>query len=189
MGPVWASWAYGMERVCGEIQRAIKARRFIYASIDKAVLQKAQIDMVKLRYHGMKDALTFGKQVQETGDRVGDCACPHPVSILRILILITPCSDHTRKRLLLGPKTSPASTDNLLITRLSRTLAEKFRVSEATAKRVLERVTLTEWRGIRITESGDRIRVAQVVGAAEDSREACWVQVWTNDLLRKCCSC
>jgi hypothetical protein len=172
-----------MERVCGEIQRAIKARRFIYASIDKAILQQAQIDMVKLRYHRMKEELSFGRPVEETGNELGDCmyiqyiVSPPKLTLLGI--------DKKKKRLLLGAKTTPAVTDHLLIARLARPFATKFKVTTSIMENILEQVVFTEWKGIRTMDGGDRIRAAKAMGAAEDSRDACWVQVRDSYRLKR----
>jgi hypothetical protein len=49
-GPVWTAWAYPMERFCGKVNRAVKARRHHYASIDRYVLHTAQLDHIRFRY-------------------------------------------------------------------------------------------------------------------------------------------
>ncbi|CCO34236.1 hypothetical protein BN14_08330 [Rhizoctonia solani AG-1 IB] len=50
MGPVWAYWAFPMERFCGALTRASKSRRFPYSSINRRVLQLAQLSQIKLVY-------------------------------------------------------------------------------------------------------------------------------------------
>jgi hypothetical protein len=50
MGPVWAYWAFPMERFCGAIARANKSRRYPYSSINRHVLQVAQLSQIKLTY-------------------------------------------------------------------------------------------------------------------------------------------
>ena len=64
IGPVWASWAFPMERFCGQLQPAIKSRRYPYASIDKYVLQHAQLGLIRLIY-GLKEALTLKPRPQD----------------------------------------------------------------------------------------------------------------------------
>ncbi|KDQ09486.1 hypothetical protein BOTBODRAFT_84773, partial [Botryobasidium botryosum FD-172 SS1] len=49
-GPAWAYWTYAMERYCGGLQRAIRNRRFPFASLDKRVRDLAQLDQIKTRY-------------------------------------------------------------------------------------------------------------------------------------------
>jgi hypothetical protein len=46
MGPVWAYWAFPMERFCGTLQRAVRSRRFPYASIDRFVTETAQLNQI-----------------------------------------------------------------------------------------------------------------------------------------------
>ncbi|KZT51681.1 hypothetical protein CALCODRAFT_487736, partial [Calocera cornea HHB12733] len=41
-GPVWAYWAFGMERFCGKLQRCITGRRNPYLGIDRFLLHRAQ---------------------------------------------------------------------------------------------------------------------------------------------------
>lgn len=50
MGPVWAYWAFAMERYCGFLARSNKSRRYPYASLDRRVLQVAQLSQLKLLY-------------------------------------------------------------------------------------------------------------------------------------------
>jgi hypothetical protein len=46
LGPVWAYWAFPMERYCGTLQRAIQNRRFPYASASRFVIETAQLDQI-----------------------------------------------------------------------------------------------------------------------------------------------
>lgn len=49
-GPVWASWAFPMERYCGSLQPAIRSRRFPFASIARYVVDRARLTHIKLSY-------------------------------------------------------------------------------------------------------------------------------------------
>jgi hypothetical protein len=49
-GPVWAYWAFPMERFCGRLQPCIKSRRFPFASIDGHVVATAQLSIIKVKY-------------------------------------------------------------------------------------------------------------------------------------------
>ena len=51
MGPVWAYWAFSMERYCSDIMRHIRSRRFPYASINKYVTSRAQLTQISLLYN------------------------------------------------------------------------------------------------------------------------------------------
>lgn len=51
LGPVWAYWAFPMERFCGRVQRNIKSRRFPYASIDTFVTAEARLSHIGMKYN------------------------------------------------------------------------------------------------------------------------------------------
>jgi len=51
MGPVWAYWAFPMERFCGKLLRHIKSRRHPFASIDSYITAVAQLEQIKNRYN------------------------------------------------------------------------------------------------------------------------------------------
>jgi hypothetical protein len=70
---VWAGWAYPTERICGRIQRAVKGRRFPYASIDKYVLHEAQLAVVKLWYPKIREELTLTPKPAQNTHIVGQC--------------------------------------------------------------------------------------------------------------------
>ncbi|KAE9392020.1 hypothetical protein BT96DRAFT_959417 [Gymnopus androsaceus JB14] len=48
--PVWACWAFPMERYCGHLQCCIKSRRYPFASIDNYVTASAQLSHIKIIY-------------------------------------------------------------------------------------------------------------------------------------------
>lgn len=56
MGPVWCYRAFPMECYCGALARANKSRRFPFKSINRRVLQVAQLSQIKLSY-GLTDSL------------------------------------------------------------------------------------------------------------------------------------
>ncbi|KAJ6532446.1 hypothetical protein B0H19DRAFT_1214065 [Mycena capillaripes] len=49
-GPVWCYWAFPMERYCGR-QPGIRSRRFPWASIDRYVLEIAQLTQIQTLYN------------------------------------------------------------------------------------------------------------------------------------------
>ncbi|TRM55459.1 hypothetical protein BD626DRAFT_358155, partial [Schizophyllum amplum] len=50
MGPVWAYWAFPMERYCGRLQTGLRNRRFPWSSLNEYVIAAARLDQVKLRF-------------------------------------------------------------------------------------------------------------------------------------------
>lgn len=50
MGPMWAYWAFPMERFCGSLLPSIKSRKYPFTSLDHRVRDIAQLDQLKLLY-------------------------------------------------------------------------------------------------------------------------------------------
>jgi hypothetical protein len=46
-GPVWASWAFPMERYCGLLNPTIKSWRYPFSSIDRYVTEVAQLTQLR----------------------------------------------------------------------------------------------------------------------------------------------
>jgi hypothetical protein len=49
-GPVWAYWAFPTERYCGQLQPAIRSRRYPFANIDNHVVATAQLSQIRILY-------------------------------------------------------------------------------------------------------------------------------------------
>jgi hypothetical protein len=49
-GPVWAYWAFPMERYCGKLLPAIKSRRFPYSNLSNRISDIALIRALELVY-------------------------------------------------------------------------------------------------------------------------------------------
>lgn len=58
MGPVWCYWAFPMEHYCGVLQPAIHNHCFPFASLDRHVLEDAQLTQIKAIYD-MAEALAL----------------------------------------------------------------------------------------------------------------------------------
>lgn len=63
-GPVWASWAFPMERFCGKLQPAIRSRRYPYACLDNYIVISAQLSQIKLLY-GLQNELRMDSKQKE----------------------------------------------------------------------------------------------------------------------------
>lgn len=70
-GPVWAYWAFPMERFCGILQPWIKSRRFPFANLDNHVVAMAQISHIKIRYN-LHEKLS--RKPRNLGQPKGFCA-------------------------------------------------------------------------------------------------------------------
>jgi Transposase family tnp2 len=51
MGPVWAYWAFPMERFCGKLLRCIKSRRHPFANLDSYITAVTQLTQIENRYN------------------------------------------------------------------------------------------------------------------------------------------
>lgn len=82
-GPVWATWAFVMERYCGFVKRrAVRSRAHPYASIDRRILEVAQLNVILLKY-GLRKGLTLKrKHVNTIKDKFSECkASPVPFAL------------------------------------------------------------------------------------------------------------
>lgn len=63
-GPVWAYWAFPMERFCGLPQPSIKSRRHPYASMDTWLSANTQLCLIKL-INNVEDELSLNPPKSE----------------------------------------------------------------------------------------------------------------------------
>ncbi|PIL29487.1 hypothetical protein GSI_08429 [Ganoderma sinense ZZ0214-1] len=78
VGPVWAYWAFAMERYCGSLQPAIRSRRYPYASLNRHVVDRARLAQLKLMYPGLEQKLHFDSSTPAA--RVSIEGCTYPAS-------------------------------------------------------------------------------------------------------------
>lgn len=74
MGPVWCYWAFVMERYCGTLTPDIKSRRFPFASLDRNVVERAQLTQIGLTYN-ITNELSYCRKVmvQRGAFECADC--------------------------------------------------------------------------------------------------------------------
>jgi hypothetical protein len=73
-GPMWAYWAFPMERYCGSLIPAIRSRRFPFPSIDRYVTEVAQLTQVKM-YHRLHGTLALRPSKLDIAGLFSDKAC------------------------------------------------------------------------------------------------------------------
>ena len=73
-GPVWAYWAFPMERYCASLIPAIRSRRFPFPSIDRYVTEVAQLAQIKVN-HRLHDALSLRPPKLEVSGLFSSRAC------------------------------------------------------------------------------------------------------------------
>jgi hypothetical protein len=73
-GPMWAYWAFPMERYCGSLIPAIRSRRFPFPCIDRYVTEVAQLTQIKM-YHRLHDTLSLRPPKLDVVGLFSDQAC------------------------------------------------------------------------------------------------------------------
>ncbi|KAJ7204051.1 hypothetical protein GGX14DRAFT_369096 [Mycena pura] len=155
-GPVWCYWAFPMERYCGSIQPGIRSRRFPWASMDRHVLETAQLTQIKTVYN-VSEELSL---TEPRGPIRGSFADPmYPSCIL------------------LPPK-SPIQPNAAQIKTIAAALSTRTEASMQAVNNALRTAHIEEWGKVhRIdTDEGDTMRSCSLGTTAEDSRDATYVR-------------
>ncbi|EIW62612.1 uncharacterized protein TRAVEDRAFT_115107 [Trametes versicolor FP-101664 SS1] len=152
-GPVWAAWAFIMERYCGALQPAIRSRRYPYSSMNRYVLDHARLTQIKLMY-GVRARLALRPEAVEKGRRVpGYETCILLPAHHRIVL-----QDRGVKDKIIGA------------------LCTRFRTyTPAMIRRALPS-EVDEWGKVRILNDGDTMRAATLHKGGEDTRDASFVR-------------
>ena len=162
-----------MERYCGTLRRAIRSRRFPFASLDRFVTESAQLAQI-INVYDIADDLSLRPPPGGTGE-FSDPRCKsyfHFYSYISLILRKDPTC------VLLPPKSTNRPAENALSS-IASALATRFDVSIAVAKRHLQFAEISEWGGIRRVDStaGDTMRASSLGIARKDSRDATYVRV------------
>ncbi|QRV77877.1 Transposase family Tnp2 protein [Ceratobasidium sp. AG-Ba] len=157
-GPLWASWAFVMERFCGYLLPAVKNRFQPYRHLDNAVLRRAQMQVV---------AHTFGlptlprstvKWRIDGSERLSSRECRYP-EFPNIILGI--------------PIRKAPPVDTQLTNQLTRFLGPIYRphgfTTGAQLRARIDWQTIVSYGRFRMTDDGDRIRTASSVQRTQDS--------------------
>ncbi|KAI0819220.1 hypothetical protein BC628DRAFT_1333506 [Trametes gibbosa] len=150
-GPVWASWAYPMERYCGLLGPSIRSRRHPYASLNRYVLNSARLNHIKLIYQA-HEVLSLRKP-----------SVPKGVSIPNY----TTC--------VVLPACKALIPDRGLTDKIVSALCTRYTATPAAIRAALPR-EVQQWGKLRILNDGDTIRAAELLAEAEDGRDASFVR-------------
>ncbi|KAI0694856.1 hypothetical protein C8Q76DRAFT_634372 [Earliella scabrosa] len=167
IGPVWAYWAFPMERFCGQLQPAIKSRRFPWASIENHLIGLARITQVKLLYNMHDELVLRPPRDYETLTR-GERRDPaYPMTVL-----CPPC------RLQTVDKGLHDKIVGAIVTRLD---------SEAGIVRRHVPTEIEHWGKVRIINGGDTIHAASLVKRLGDRRDQTYVryEIYVDKNTRK----
>jgi hypothetical protein len=163
-----------MERYCGTLQRSIRSRRFPFASLDRFVVETAQLNQISTLYD-VADVLAL-RAPSGSGHMFSDAQC----------MFVTP--EHERSTLtylskdpscVLLPPRSHARPANHLIASIAGALATRFDTDVATVKRHLRNLEIEEWGKVRRVDSdaGDTMIASSLVAPRDDTRDATYVRV------------
>ena len=173
MGPVWAYWAFPMERHCGDILRNIRSQRFPYASINKYVTSCAQLTHITLLY-GLHEQLILLPPVHHDTD-VKLPSCKSLVTLINLL----PYHSELDPLYVLTPPKGPVETlPAPLRTKLIATLATRFNKSASIIRELIPRNTqFAQYGRARQLEGGDVMHARDFVPLRSDSRDMSFVRV------------
>ncbi|KAI4293859.1 hypothetical protein K525DRAFT_213980 [Schizophyllum commune Loenen D] len=163
MGPVWCYWAFPMERYCGTLTPAINTRRFPYASLDRYVVERAQMEQINALYDVAAEMSL--RPPHKKIPRGGYAPVAYPTCIL-----LPPLSN------------SPISHSAL--DSITSALATRFDRHVREVRPHVRKAEIVQYGRVRRVDSdeGDTIRAVQIVAPREDSREASYIryQMYTD---------
>ncbi|KAJ7042829.1 hypothetical protein C8F04DRAFT_1029722 [Mycena alexandri] len=155
-GPVWCYWAFPTERYCGSLQPGIRSRRFPWASLDRYVLENAQLTQIKALYN-IFDELSL---TQPRAEAPGSLLDPFYPSCI-----------------LLPPK-SPVRPDKRQLKSIAAALSTRCDAEMRDVGAALKGADVEEWGKVRRVDSdaGDTMWSCSLGTRAADSRDATYVR-------------
>ncbi|KAI0750343.1 hypothetical protein BC629DRAFT_1297723 [Irpex lacteus] len=157
-GPVWASWAFPMERYCSTLQPAITSRRFPFASIDRYLVNHTNLQLIRLLYTNAKESLNMHlKDRSRQADKGAVCIIGYDRCVLL----------PKKARIVLPPGT---------LDKVVGHLCTRFSATPTVVKRHLPR-EFEQWACVRIKGDDEVVRAASMKGrTGEDNRDASYVR-------------
>jgi hypothetical protein len=176
-----------MERYCGALQRAIRSRRFPYASLDRFVFESAQLTQIKNIYNVTEELALETPRV--VAGALTDPLCSSSLILAWLDVFQSNHPPTDPSCLLLPPKAKerPMQTS---IASIAAALATRFDMHIAVVKKQLEKAEVEEWGKVRRIDStaGDTMRASSLGISRDDTRDATYVRVQTfNSMLLLCC--
>ncbi|KAI4520294.1 hypothetical protein K525DRAFT_203997 [Schizophyllum commune Loenen D] len=158
MGPVWCYWAFPMERYCGTLSPAIKSRRFPYASLDRHVVECAQLEQINAIYN-TADEMSL-RAPRKAVPRGGYAPVSYPSCIL------------------LPPKDPTTPVPEGIFRQITAALATRASLRVQDVRPRLLKAQITRYGRVRRVDSdeGDTMCAVGLVGEREDLRDASFVR-------------
>lgn len=174
-GPVWASWAFPMERYCGILKPAIRSRRHPFVALDNYIADVARLAQAKAIFNAT-EVLALRPPPNDHSVRVPGCT-----SRSVLTEIYTTYSVHVDDTCVLLPPERPSQT--LMDThrdRLISSLATRYNVSGSVVRTLLPE-SITRWGKVQILDGGDLICSSSLGSTQDDTRKdrrnASWVRV------------
>ncbi|KAI0054434.1 hypothetical protein BV25DRAFT_1817076 [Artomyces pyxidatus] len=157
-GPAWAYWAFPMERYCGLIRPGIKSRKHPFASLDRFVVECAQMVQIRLVYQLDSDpgfSLSKPRRPPSSGFR-----CPQYETTA-----------------LLPPSRQNIRPDATILRKIEKCIATRYEMAGniKAVKQCLAKAEISEWAKLRV-DDGDTICATAFVSAEQDRRDATYAR-------------
>ncbi|QRW21895.1 Transposase family tnp2 [Rhizoctonia solani] len=156
MGPLWAYWAYPMERFCSFIINSVKSRRYPYANIDERILNRARLQII-LRKYRLIDKEPFALRYRPDESENATMVRGYPLAYL------------------LSPHLKHLHVDQHLRRQIVRYLTTCFEILAPAAEALIPN-ELEQWGRLRIGNGGDTIHARGFHKLRADGRDASFVR-------------
>jgi hypothetical protein len=175
-GPVWAYWAFPMERFCGLLQPAIRSRRYPYPSMDTYVVATAQLSQLKHKFNLHQELLLAAPKDPLRGNYFHP-SCKYQFVIDRTTYtLLNMISDPTC--VLLPPHRISAPITDGLFAKIAICLSTRYNQPRlAKVKKHLLLENIEQWGKVRRLDGGDTMHASSAVKKLQDSRDASFIRV------------
>lgn len=162
-----------MERYCSALQPAITSRRFPFASINRYLVDQAQLQMIRLLYN-VKKELSMQNSPSER-DRGALCLpnCRWLVlSYVGAMLTLLPDDGYV-----LLPKQAQVTLPRGIYDKVVAHICTRFGVTPSVARRALPS-EFQQWARLRLPHDGDILQASSMMRRkTEDSRDATYVRV------------
>ena len=174
MGPVWAYWAFLMERHCSDILCNIRSRQFPYASINKYVASHAQLTHITLLYN-----LHEKLQLKPPTSHDDDVCLPSCEPLHMSMNMHAYCYEPDPSYILTPPKQIAVILPLSLWKTLTATLATRFDKPAAIIRKLIPQKThFVQYGRAQRLEGGDTMHARELIPLKSDSRDMSFVRVW-----------
>ena len=182
MGPVWAYWAFPMERYCGDVVRNIRSRRFPYASINKYITSRAQLTHITLLYD-LDEKLCLQPPASHDWNLILHlCTFSffHASTNLLIYFNLDPLYVPT------PPMRSAESIKHSLWLKLTASLAMRFDVTTQTVRQLIPKESqFIQYGRVYQLEGGDIMHACELNQRQSDSRDMSFVRVCADEYFHR----